>query len=98
MIRLLQKLLLLFLVSLPISAQYGSFQWRQGIGIVTVSANANENVGVVGVQFLLDGTPLGSEDTVVPYTVSWDSSAASNGSHTLTARAHAAGNQATSPL
>ena len=66
-------------------------------GSVTISANATDNVGVVGVQFLLDGAPLGSEDTAAPYSISWSSSTASNGSHTLTARARdAAGNQATS--
>ena len=31
-------------------------------GSVTVSANASDNVGVAGVQFLLDGAPLGTED------------------------------------
>src|SRR5207249_7157472 len=30
-------------------------------GTVTVSANASDNVGVVGVQFKLDGTNLGAE-------------------------------------
>ena len=38
-------------------------------GLVTVAANATDNVGVVGVQFLLDGTPLGAEDTTAPYAV-----------------------------
>src|SRR5205823_6313184 len=66
-------------------------------GTITVSATASDNVGVAGVQFLLDGTNLGAEDTAAPYSVSWDTSAVSNGSHTLTARARdAAGNQTTS--
>ena len=39
-------------------------------GTVTVSANASDNVGVVGVQFLLDGANLGAEDTTAPYSVS----------------------------
>src|SRR5205807_2129417 len=56
-------------------------------GTVTVSADASDNVGVVGVQFLLDGVNLGAEDTVSPYSVSWDTSGVSNGTHTLTARA-----------
>ena len=64
---------------------------------VTVSANASDNVGVAGVQFLLDGAPLGAEDTASPYSISWDSRAATNGAHTLTARARdASGNQTTS--
>jgi hypothetical protein len=66
-------------------------------GNVMVSANASDNVAVAGVQFLLDGVPLGAEDTASPYSITWDSRAATNGSHTLTARARdAAGNQTTS--
>src|SRR5207244_8840142 len=64
----------------------------------TVTANASDNVGVVGVQFKLDGANLGAEDlTSSPYSVSWNTTTASNGSHTLTAVARdAAGNTATS--
>jgi hypothetical protein len=66
-------------------------------GSPTVSATAGDNVGVVGVQFLLDGTPLGSEDLTAPYSVTWNTLAAANGPHTLSARARdAAGNSATS--
>ena len=66
-------------------------------GTVTVSANASDNTGVSGVQFLLDGTNLGAEDTTSPYAVSWNTTTATNGSHTLTARARdAAGNMTTS--
>ncbi|KQW52750.1 hypothetical protein ASC77_00025 [Nocardioides sp. Root1257] len=63
---------------------------------VTVSANASDDVGVVGVQFLLDGAPLGSEDTTAPYAVSWDTLTATNGAHTLRARARDTVNQTTS--
>ena len=64
--------------------------------LVTVSANATDNVGVVGVQFKLDGVNLGLEDAVAPFTVLWDSTTGSAGQHTLTAVAFdAAGNQAT---
>jgi hypothetical protein len=66
-------------------------------GTVTVSATATDNVGVVGVQFRLDGANLGSEDTATPYSVSWNTTTASNGSHTLTAIARdAAGDTTTS--
>src|SRR5216117_60729 len=66
-------------------------------GTVTVTASASDNVGVAGVQFRLDGSNLGAEDTSAPYSVSWDTTAAGNGSHTLTARARdAAGNATTS--
>src|SRR5207253_2757252 len=66
-------------------------------GTITVSANASDNVGVAGLQFQLDGVNLGSEDTATPYTVSWNTTTASNASHTLTAIARdAAGNRTTS--
>ena len=55
-------------------------------GTVTVSATATDNTGVVGVQFLLDGNNLGTEDLVAPYSISWNSATATNGSHTLSAR------------
>jgi len=65
---------------------------------VTVSATAADNVGVVGVQFRLDGANLGAEDTTNAYSVAWDTTTATDGAHTLTAVARdAAGNQTTSP-
>jgi hypothetical protein len=64
---------------------------------VAVSANASDNVGVVGVQFKVDGVNLGAEDTVSPYTVNWNTTTATNGSHSITAVARdAAGNTTTS--
>src|SRR5207249_2133385 len=66
-------------------------------GTVTVSASAGDNVGVVGVQFKLDGANLGNEDTTAPYNMSWNTTTIPNGSHTLTAVARdAAGNKRTS--
>jgi len=65
-------------------------------GTVTISANATDNVGVAQVDFLVDGVVKGS-DTSSPYSFAWDSTAAANGSHSLTARAaDGAGNSATS--
>jgi hypothetical protein len=66
-------------------------------GTVAVSASASDNVGVTGVQFKLDGANLGAEDTAAPYSVSWNTATAANGTHTLTATARdAAGNRTTS--
>ena len=66
-------------------------------GTVTVTASASDNVGVAGVQFLVDNTPLGAEDTTAPYGVSWNTTTVANGAHTLTALARdTAGNTATS--
>jgi methionine-rich copper-binding protein CopC len=55
-------------------------------GIRTVTASAADGVSVAGVQFFLDGQPLGAEDLVAPYSVSWNTTTVANGSHTLTAR------------
>jgi hypothetical protein len=66
-------------------------------GTISITATASDNVGVAGVQFRLDGADLGSEDTLGPYTISWNTTTAVNGTHTLTAMARdAAGNMATS--
>src|SRR5438552_3072215 len=66
-------------------------------GTVPISANASDNTGVVGVQVMLDGVPLAAEVTAVPYAVSWNTTTATSGSHTLTAVARdGAGNRTTS--
>jgi len=66
-------------------------------GTVTVTASASDNVGVVGVQFQLDGANGGAEQTSAPYSVPFDTTRSSNGSHVITAVARdAAGNRTTS--
>ena len=66
-------------------------------GNVPVTAAASDNIGVVGVQFLVDGASLGAEDLAAPYTVAWDTAGAANGAHSLAAVARdAAGNLTTS--
>ncbi len=66
-------------------------------GTVPVSANASDNVGVSGMQFRLDGSNLGGEDTEAPYSASWDTTTVADGDHTLTAVARdEAGNTTTS--
>lgn len=65
-------------------------------GTVTLSANASDDVGVAHVDFLLDGALLGN-DAGAPYTLAWNSSGTSNGTHVLSARAiDLAGNTGTS--
>src|SRR5207253_1066367 len=65
--------------------------------IILVTASASDNVGVAGVQFFLDNSPLGAEDAATPYQMSWDTTQSSNATHSLTARARdAAGNMTTS--
>jgi len=52
---------------------------------VTVTATASDNVAVGDVQFQLDGVNLGADLTTAPYSISWNTATASNGSHNLTA-------------
>lgn len=67
------------------------------VGTVSLTADAADNVGVVGVKFLVDGNLVGSEDTSAPYAVSLDTTALTNGTHSVTAVARdAAGNETTS--
>jgi Bacterial Ig domain/PLD-like domain len=68
-------------------------------GSTTVSATASDNVGVVGVQFKVDGANLGSEDMSPSYSAPWTTTSLSNGTHTVTATARdAAGNTASSTV
>ncbi len=65
-------------------------------GTIQVAATTSDNVGVAGVQFLLDGNLLGSEDTTSPFALQWDTRATASGPHQLSARARdAAGNVTT---
>jgi hypothetical protein len=66
-------------------------------GTVTLTASASDNVGVVGVQFAVDGQNVGLQLASAPYTLAWDSTTVADGSHSITATAwDAAGNTATS--
>ncbi len=63
---------------------------------VTLSADATDNVGVDRVQFLVNGTVVGT-DSAAPYSLTWDTETVADGRHNLTARAFdAASNQQTS--
>lgn len=65
-------------------------------GVATISANASDDVAVAGVQFLVNGNPVGAEDVEAPYSTSWDTRTVPNGSYTIAASARdAAGNAAT---
>ena len=65
-------------------------------GTATVNASASDNVGVTKVEFYLDGA-LQSTDTTSPYSWSWTTTTAANGSHSLVSKAYdAAGNVGTS--
>src|SRR5207302_6290417 len=65
-------------------------------GTINVTASASDDRGVADVQFFLDGV-FGADDTMAPYATPWDTTTASDGSHTLTAVARdTSGNQTTS--
>jgi len=61
-------------------------------GTVNVTANASDNIGVTKVEFWVDSS-LKTTDTIASYSFSWDTTAETNGSHSLQAKAYdAAGN------
>ena len=65
-------------------------------GTATFTAAATDNIGVVGVQFLVNGVSAGAELTTPPYTMAWTSTV--SGTYTLTSIARdKAGNRASSP-
>ncbi|MGH9857083.1 MAG: Ig-like domain-containing protein, partial [Acidobacteriota bacterium] len=60
-------------------------------------ASASDNVGVIKVEFYVDGNLIGSQDASSPYSVSLNTTTLTNGSHSLTAKAYdQAGNVTTS--
>jgi hypothetical protein len=66
-------------------------------GTTTVTATAADAVGVQNVQFRVDGANVGTADTTSPYQYSWNTTALTDGDHTLSAIARdAAGNTRTS--
>jgi len=55
-------------------------------GTIMVAVTATDNVGVASVTVSVDGIDLGT-DTTTPYTLVWDTTTVTNGSHTLRATA-----------
>ena len=61
-------------------------------GTASVTASAGDNVGITKVEFYVNGSLMGT-DTASPYSFSWNTASAANGSYTLIAKAYdAAGN------
>ena len=57
----------------------------------TITASANDNLGVGRVEFYIDGV-LRSTDTTAPYSYAWNTTSFANGSHGIFSRAYDAAN------
>ncbi|MHB8879852.1 MAG: Ig-like domain-containing protein, partial [Myxococcaceae bacterium] len=66
-------------------------------GQVAVAAAASDDVGVVKMQFFVDNGLI-QEDATTPYAASWDSSAFSEGPHTLKALAYDTASQSSADV
>lgn len=64
-------------------------------GTVPLSSIASDDVGVASVQYFLDGSPLGVALTTSPYGLSWNTTSATSGAHTLSAVATDTASQTT---
>ncbi len=65
---------------------------------VNITASASDNIGVTKIEFLIDNVVKGT-DTSSPYAYTWDSTTATNASHSIVAKAYdAAGNIASSTV
>lgn len=63
-------------------------------GVVTLAAEASDDTAVAGVEFQVDGVPVGGETAGAPYLVTIDTTQWASGQHVLRARARdAAGNR-----
>src|SRR5262245_45697557 len=94
--RVLRALALIALVATPSLAQAADTTAPTGSisspannatvsGTVNVTASASDNVGVVRVEFYIDGG-FKAADSASPYSYSWDTTKAFTGWHSVTAR------------
>lgn len=56
-------------------------------GIVVINATADDNVAVVKVEFMLEDSVIGSDDTA-PYEMAWNTGEFADGTYTLKARVY----------
>ena len=82
----------------PVATMTAPAAGAQVSGSVALTATATDNVAVAGVTFQVDGVAAGPEDTTAPYSFTWNTVSATNGSHALRAVARdSTGNLGTSP-
>src|SRR5262245_10976852 len=67
-------------------------------GEIEISAEASDNMSVAGVQFILDGKPLGEEITTPPFHVAWDTRTTQRGRHAIAALARDASSNVTTSI
>ena len=67
-------------------------------GITILKADASDNVGINEVKFFTEGGILLGGDTTAPYEYGWDTSAVSDGTYSLYARAYDMSNNATTSV
>jgi hypothetical protein len=56
-------------------------------GFIQFTADASDNVGVVGVKFMINGVATGTEARSIPYIYNWESTKVKDGTYKLSARA-----------
>lgn len=84
--------------SAPVTAISSPTANASAKGTVTVSGSATDNVAVVKVDLLVDGSFKATDSTAPFASFSWDSSTVGDGAHNLSFKAYdAAGNTAVSP-
>jgi hypothetical protein len=54
-------------------------------GTVTVTASASSSAGIAGVQFQLDSANFGAQVKTAPYSISWNTTTSTDGTHFLAA-------------
>jgi hypothetical protein len=68
-------------------------------GMLPIVATAADDVGVAGVQLLLDDSPMSGELAGAPYELVWNTAQVADGNHVITAIARdAAGHQTTASV
>ncbi|HZH18499.1 MAG TPA: Ig-like domain-containing protein, partial [Archangium sp.] len=60
-------------------------------GTVTVTASAQDNVGIARVEFYSDYNTFIGSDTTAPYSMNWNTTSVPNGAHTLHLRVYDTG-------
>ncbi len=69
----------------PVVSLVAPLDGSNAAGSIFITADASDNKGVAGVQFQLDGSNIGGEDTESPYSVIWNSLSTEDGDHAITA-------------